>query len=79
MGAFKLIEQKEYKKFCELYLDKSHLRKSQSEYVDLIPGNYIIALIGARQYETLISFCLSMNEEVQKSSQKNMRTQYKHF
>ena len=70
MGAFKLIEQKEYKKFCELYLDKSHLRKSQSEYVDLIPGNYIIALIGARQYETLISFCLSMNEEVQKSSQK---------
>lgn len=30
----------------------------------------MIALIGARQYETLISFCLSMNEEIQKNSPK---------
>lgn len=36
MGAFELIEKKEYDAFCSLYLEKAYLRKTQSEYADLI-------------------------------------------
>lgn len=53
MGAFELIEKKRYDEFCSLYLQKSHLRKEQAECADLMPGNYVMALIGARQYKKL--------------------------
>ena len=70
MGAFELIEKKEYDAFCALYLEKAHLRKAQSEYADLMPGNYVKALIGARRYETLVFFCLETMEEIRKNSVK---------
>ncbi len=70
MGAFELIEKKEYDAFCSLYLEKAYLRKTQSEYADLMPGNYVTALIGARQYETLVSFCLETIEEIRQNSIK---------
>ncbi|WP_298019935.1 hypothetical protein [uncultured Dysosmobacter sp.] len=70
MGAFELIEKKEYDAFCALYLERSHLQKEQSEYADLMPGNYTKALIGARQYETLVSFCKKMIAEIGENSPK---------
>lgn len=44
MGAFALIEKKVYEAFCALYLEKAHLRTTQPEYADLVPGNYVTAL-----------------------------------
>lgn len=70
MGAFELIEKKEYDTFCELYMEKAHLRKNHSEYADLMPGNYVLALIGAKQYETLVTFCLDTIEEIRQNSIK---------
>lgn len=79
MGAFALIEKKAYEAFCALYLEKAHLRTTQSEYADLVPGNYVTALIGARQYERLVSFCLETIEEIRKSSVKIDRSSSKFF
>ena len=79
MGAFELIEKKEYDAFCALYEEKAHLRKSQPEYADLMPGNYVLALIGARQYETLVSFCLNMIEEIRQTSVKIDRSSSQFF
>ncbi|MDE7397916.1 MAG: hypothetical protein K2N06_00155 [Oscillospiraceae bacterium] len=79
MGAFELIEKKEYDTFCSLYLEKAHLRTTHSEYADLMPGNYVIALIGARQYETLVSFCLETIEKIQQNSTKIDRSSSKFF
>lgn len=79
MGAFELIEKKEYDAFCALYLEKSHLCKIESEYADLMPGNYVTALIGAKQYETLVPFCLKTIEEIQQSSPKIDRSSSKFF
>lgn len=79
MGAFELIEKKEYDAFCALYLEKAHLSKTQSEYADLMPGNYVTALIGTRQYETLVSFCLKMIEETRQNSIKIDRSSSKFF
>ena len=79
MGAFELIEKKEYDAFCSLYMEKAHLRKIEFEYADLMPGNYIIALIGTRQYETLVTFCLEMIEEIRQNSIKIDRSSSKLF
>ena len=79
MGAFELIEKKEYDAFCTLYLEKAHLRKTQPEYADLMPGNYTTALIGAKQYETLVSFCSETIEEIRQSSIKIDRSSSKFF
>ena len=57
MGAFQLIENKQFKKFCELYERKSHLRATTADYADLMPGNYMRALLGAKKIEQLIEFC----------------------
>lgn len=77
MGAFELIEKKEYNAFCSLYLEKAHLRNTQSEYADLMPGNYVTALMGARQYETLVSFCLKTIEGERQNSAKRDRSSSK--
>ena len=79
MGAFELIEKQEYDTFCVLYLGKAHLRKIQSEYADLMPGNYAIALIGAKQYESLVSFCLETIEEIRQNSTKIDRSSSNFF
>ncbi len=79
MGAFELIEKKEYDAFCALYLEKAHLRKIESEYADLMPGNYIAALIGARQYEALVEFCLESIEEIRQTSVKIDRSTSNYF
>ncbi len=79
MGAFELIEKKRYDEFCSLYLQKSHLRKEQAECADLMPGNYVMALIGARQYKSLISFCLETIAEIRKSSIKIDRSSSNFF
>ena len=51
MGAFQLIENKQFQKFCELYERKSHLRATTADYADLMPGNYMRALLGAKKIE----------------------------
>ena len=79
MGAFELIAKKEYDVFCALYLEKAHLRKSKSEYADLMPGNYVTALIGARLYETLVAFCLETIEEIRQNSCKTDKSSSKFF
>ena len=57
MGAFQLIANKQFQKFCELYERKSHLRATTADYADLMPGNYMRALLGAKKIEQLIEFC----------------------
>ena len=57
MGAFQLIVNKQFQKFCELYERKSHLRATTADYADLMPGNYMRALLGAKKIEQLIEFC----------------------
>lgn len=51
MGAFQLIENKQFQKFCELYERKSHLRATTADYADLMPGNYMRALLGAKKID----------------------------
>jgi len=62
-----------------LYLEKAYLSKTRSGYADLMPGNYVMALIGARQYETLVSFCLETITEIRQSSIKIDRSSSKIF
>lgn len=57
MGAFALIEEKRYEAFCALYEESAHLRAERSEFADLMPGNYAIALLGAGRYEAAVDFC----------------------
>ena len=57
MGAFALIEKKQYGAFCTLYEESAHLRAERAELADLMPGNYAIALLGAKRYETATAFC----------------------
>lgn len=57
MGAFALIEKKQYEAFCTLYEESAHLRAERAELADLMPGNYAIALLGAGQYEAAAAFC----------------------
>ena len=57
MGAFALIEKKQYGAFCTLYEESAHLRAERAELADLMPGNYAIALLGAGRYETAAAFC----------------------
>lgn len=57
MGAFALIEEKQYEAFCTLYEESAHLRAERAELSDLMPGNYAIALLGAGRYEAAAAFC----------------------
>ncbi len=57
MGAFALIEKKQYGAFCTLYEESAHLRAERAELADLMPGNYAIALLGAGRYKTATAFC----------------------
>ena len=51
------MKNKQFQKFCELYERKSHLRATTADYADLMPGNYMRALLGAKKIEQLIEFC----------------------
>lgn len=57
MGAFALIEGKQYEAFCALYEENAHLLKERAEFADLMPGNYAVALLGAGRYEEAADFC----------------------
>ena len=57
MGAFALIEEKQYEAFCTLYEESAHLRAERAELAALMPGNYAIALLGAGRYEAAAAFC----------------------
>ena len=57
IGAFALIEEKQYEAFCTLYEESAHLRAERAELSDLMPGNYAIALLGAGRYEAAAAFC----------------------
>lgn len=75
MGLFKLIEERRYAEFCEIYLKHVNQRASSSEFSDLMPGNYILALIGLQNYEELVRFSLEQIELKKKESIKyDMRT-----
>lgn len=79
MGSFELIKQKKYGEFCDLYLEKSHLRATHPEYADLMPGNFITALLGAKRYETLVSFCRDSIEKIRAKSGKIDRSSSNYF
>ena len=79
MGAFALIEQKKYDEFCELYAERSHLRNEQPVYADLMPGNYVIALLGAGRYELLVSECRKTSEEIRQNSPEIDRSSSRFF
>lgn len=58
MGYFELLRQWRYEEFCEVYREKAPLRKTMpAEYGDVLPGNYMYALLGLRRYEELIPVC----------------------
>lgn len=63
MGAFELIQERRFQEFCNLYETCAHLRPERNEYQDLMSGNYILALLGAKNYDRLVEFCL---EEIRK-------------
>lgn len=52
MGAFALIRERRYEEFCRLYEEKGRGGEG-----DLMPGNYVMALLGARRFEALVAFC----------------------
>lgn len=58
MGAFELIEDRKFQEFCDLYEACAHLRTKDPNYSDLMPGNYITALLGTKDYHKLVEFCL---------------------
>lgn len=71
MGYFTLIREKKYKEFCELYLEKGHLRKIQPlEYGDVDAGNYVFALLGLQDYTTAVQIC---QEEIRKEQQESTK------
>ena len=77
MGAFELIEKQQFRDFCNLYETCAHLRSDKAEYQDLIPGNYILALLGARNYGRLVEFCLQeIDKEVNSKSKIDRRSSY---
>ena len=57
MGLFKLIEQGKYQEFCCLYEEKAGIRNSHPELADLIPGNYLLALLGLKDYNKIVEVC----------------------
>lgn len=57
MGPFKLIEQGKYQEFCCLYEEKAGIRNSHPELADLIPGNYLLALLGLKDYNKIVEVC----------------------
>ena len=67
MGAFELIEGRKFQEFCDLYEACAHLRTQNPDYSDLIPGNYITALLGAKNYCRLVEFC---SEQISKNANR---------
>ncbi len=65
MGAFKLIAERKYEEFCRLYEEKG-----QGGEGDLMPGNYVMALLGARRFRDLVSFC---REQIGTLREKSVR------
>lgn len=63
MGAFELIEERRFQEFCDLYETYAHLRAKNSDFRDLMPGNYITALLGTKNYHKLVEFCLEQMDE----------------
>lgn len=77
MGAFELIEKQQFRDFCNLYETCVHLRSDKAEYQDLIPGNYILALLGVKNYDRLVEFCLEeINKELNSKSKLDRRSSY---
>lgn len=58
MGYFELIRQRRYEEFCKIYRENAHLRRTMpGEYGDVLPGNYMYALLGLGKCEELIPVC----------------------
>lgn len=58
MGLFRLIEQRKFQEFCHLYEEKVEIRDQNPEFADLIPGNYILALLGLKDYHGVVDMCM---------------------
>lgn len=57
MGLFELIEQRKFQEFRHLYEEKVEIRDQNPEFADLIPGNYILALLGLKDYHEVVDVC----------------------
>ena len=58
MGYFELIRQRRYEEFCKIYREKAHLCRTMPEkYGDVLPGNYMYALLGLGKCAELIPVC----------------------
>ena len=51
MGLFELIQQKRYQEFCNIYEANEGLKEKGDKFQDLMPGNYLLALLGKGDYE----------------------------
>lgn len=57
MSLFKLIEQKRFQEFCDVYEEHAESQGENSEFSDLVAGNYLTALLGSKKYKKAIEFC----------------------
>lgn len=58
MGLFRLIEQRKFQEFRHIYEEKAGIREQNPEFADLIPGNYILALLGLKDYHGVVDICM---------------------
>lgn len=75
MGSFSLIMEEKYEEFCCLYEKKLSTDKENVnlEDSDLLPGNYIMALMGAKRYDRLVEFC---NEYIKQKKEERKNILY---
>ena len=58
MCLFKLIAAKRFSEFCEIYEKNAQFSAANPEFADLIPGNYVKALLGCKNYKKAMDFSL---------------------
>lgn len=63
MGQFKLIEQKKFQEFCNIYEEKAKIKNQDPELADLVPGNYVLALLGKKDYGRVVETCVKQIAE----------------
>lgn len=57
MSLFKLITAKRFGEFCQIYEENAAFCNQNPEFSDLLPKNYILALMGDKRYSRVIDVC----------------------
>lgn len=70
MSLFKLMEEKRFQEFCDIYEAHAEEQSTAPEFADLIVGNYLMALLGGKNYKKAIEIC---TEEMAKNENRGNR------